>query len=408
MLAVLLILILPFGVFSECYFPNITNFDYDNPQRRIKCVPELTSGNIASPSTVCVMTCKQNNLRFKHRCNRDGNWDVAPDLSKCGQVVQCGDPKKHWKLWNFRCSGFTEGSKCLGQCGLVPETKVEINCKKNGDTGAWRPEHDLEYCPSRGKLMVVGGYEGNEVVNTVDIIDLDNQSSLCQASSNYNITARYIQSGVLNIMGKPTPIFCGGQGLNCYTYSALGFEASQSMKYDVEFSASTVQRCVSNSEETCLWITGGIYNEFGKEATSDIVQVVNTDAVKEDFKLPSKLEEHCVVGLSNDTIMTIGGYNEAGIYQNTYIYNFKTNNSEVGSKLPIDKTYFTCGVQEIGDQLIVYVIGGRYFMNGTAAPIASDSVEVAVLDKNNIEEMNWNWSSGSLILIAEDRIHFKI
>ena len=83
MFALLFFLILPSLVHSHCPpVEGIKNFEYDTADYRLKCVPELKSDNSASPSTVCVVTCKRNNLRFKHRCNRNGKWDMDPDLTK--------------------------------------------------------------------------------------------------------------------------------------------------------------------------------------------------------------------------------------------------------------------------------------------------------------------------------------
>ena len=92
----IILLLLPSLIFA-CKI-DIEDFAYDTDQYRLRCVPELSKDNVAKPSTVCVVTCKSNNLRFKHRCNLNGKWDIDPDLDKCGKVVTCNeDPHEKWQ-----------------------------------------------------------------------------------------------------------------------------------------------------------------------------------------------------------------------------------------------------------------------------------------------------------------------
>ena len=76
------IIVLPSMVFSCTIDIENQNLAYDTDQYRLKCVPELSEDNIARPSTVCIMTCKNNPLKFKHRCNINGKWDVDPDFAQ--------------------------------------------------------------------------------------------------------------------------------------------------------------------------------------------------------------------------------------------------------------------------------------------------------------------------------------
>ena len=100
----------------------------ENENARIKCVPDLKN-NMASPSTVCVITCKENNLRFKHRCNRNGQWDQVPDFENCGKVIFCPHPSKNTSLdnWSWSCPGLSQGSKCKGVCKSSSETSAMIS-----------------------------------------------------------------------------------------------------------------------------------------------------------------------------------------------------------------------------------------------------------------------------------------
>ena len=138
LLSFLILQILP-SIKGNCH---ITANEMETELYRMKCIPELEN-DLAKTSTICIMTCKLNNLRFKHRCNLNGHWDLKPDLQSCGKVVTCPNPRQHWKQWSWKCSGMSQGSKCHGSCIENPNETTEIRCAKNG---SWTPNPDLESC----------------------------------------------------------------------------------------------------------------------------------------------------------------------------------------------------------------------------------------------------------------------
>lgn len=130
--------ILP-SLVSSCSI-DIEEFAYDTDQYRLRCVPELSKDNIARPSTVCIITCKNNPLKFKHRCNLNGNWDVVPNLERCRTAIFCEDPRRSLPQWEWKCSGTYQGSKCYGSCKSDLEIKTEMSCKRIGNDGEWMPK----------------------------------------------------------------------------------------------------------------------------------------------------------------------------------------------------------------------------------------------------------------------------
>ena len=202
----------------------------ESENARIKCTPELMNGRMAKPSTVCVITCKENNLRFKHRCNRNGQWDQAPDFDKCGKVISCPHPNANKTLnhWSWSCSGRSQGSKCNGVCKLNSDTTVQISCGKDGNWTSDLNLTDASICPIRGKLMIVGGYGDNESSNVTEILNLDDETSTCNVPPAYPFQVDSIQAGVL----ESKPIFCGGYYYDygdypkeCFEYSTQGFKS---------------------------------------------------------------------------------------------------------------------------------------------------------------------------------------
>ena len=241
----------------------------------IKCVPDVRS-NKTDPSTVCISTCKANNLRFKHRCNRNGKWDITPGSKKCEEVVACPRPWDRWPHWDWKCVGLTQGSKCYGSCKLDNQTTVEISCQKNT---FWSPIENLDEpdtCPRRGKLMIVGGINGtnDDTINSIEIIDLDNEKSTCTTvNTTYPKKASNIKAGaVMSSSGKTAGfLFCGGWNNrfhnDCYTYFSNGFGDPLTTIQEAIDAAATMIPYNLLFGGPYLWITGGTKNGMIQNTT---------------------------------------------------------------------------------------------------------------------------------------------
>ena len=124
----------------------------ENPD--FKCYPDLI-GNEANPSTICVLDCKSNPIKYKHRCNTDGNWDLEPGSKTCNDLKMCSDPLGSWGQWTWSCSlGHQVGSICRGRCNSDPITTANIQCLSDG---TWNYDVDLEdpnICTQKCKSIV--------------------------------------------------------------------------------------------------------------------------------------------------------------------------------------------------------------------------------------------------------------
>ena len=253
--------------------------------------------------------------------------------------------------------------------------------------------------PSRsqkGKLMIVGGaiYNGANVhYNTTEIIDLDHENSICQLTTEYPHQASNIQAGVLNVSANPKVIFCGGisddgiASLSCFEYSLDEFHSMNNLTNQAVRSASAVQM-FEDFEEQFLWITGG--------SRQSRTQLVSYSKVLEGPEIPipnKEIVHHCVVALKSTTVMIIGGQISSYDSSETFWYDFDSGQWMQGPELSIARERHACSVFESEDELRIYVTGGYNDVTGNL-----DSVEIAVLDQDNILAMNWKWIEGPRLL----------
>ena len=354
----------------------------------IKCVPDLIDGSKAKPSTVCVITCKENNLRFKHRCNRNGQWDQDPVFEKCGTVVTCPHPNTNasWNNWQWNCPGLSQGSKCNGVCKLNSGTNVQISCGKDKKWTTDGPDlEDVALCPARGKLIIVGGNEGN-YTNVTEILDLDDERSTCNVPSAYPFQALGIQAGVLD----SKPIFCGGDddigdsSKECFEYSTQGFKSFSNLTYEADGSASSAVVHIDNQD--ALWISGGI--NMGNKSQL----VYSNGTISKGPVMPEMLAYHCVVATNKTTVLAIGGVpdNSSIASNKTYWYNFELSHWSNGPELLHERYRHACGgVFYNSSNLMIAVIGGKDNQGRYLS-----TVEFAVLDQDNTPAMTWEWKYG--------------
>ena len=254
----------------------------------------------------------------------------------------------------------------------------------------------------KGKLMIVGGAIYNESANanvnynTTEIIDLDHENSSCHLTTGYPYKASLIQAGVLNVCGKLKNVFCGGgndNGIlrNCSEYTTEGFlHMGDFQTKEVIGSASAVQ-IFDNFGEQSLWIMGGRDSDYMLQSSTQLISY--TRGLQNGPELPDKIVNHCAVALNSTTVMVIGG--QSGTITSlqdsskTFWYNFELGHWIEGPELSIARGRHACTVFETEDELRIYVVGG---VNSQYHDL--DSVEIAVLDQDNILTMNWNWIEG--------------
>ena len=105
-------------------------YELEAQSSRIICNPELvdlgTSYKVET-SSICVVTCTSNTLRYKHRCNLNGKWDIEPFTKSCSDLKQCDIiPSKKWSNWNWQCTfGINYGSVCNATCPGSQNLKIQ-------------------------------------------------------------------------------------------------------------------------------------------------------------------------------------------------------------------------------------------------------------------------------------------
>ena len=235
-------------------------------------------------------------------------------------------------------------------------------------------------------FYLIGGSDGLEDVNTTDIIDLDDENSICHKTY-YPIRAQKIEAGLLNISGVMTLLFCGGDPsyINCFTYFN-GFHQFTSLTHEANFAASVV---MNNAE--FLWITGGYNSSVTFQSKTQLV--FSNGSILAGPEMPKKLANHCIVALSGTTALIIGGRDEEHNYSNkTFLYDFESKKWSNGSELAIERYRHACAVCKnyANNELMVFVIGGHNNRDGDL-----DSVEMALIKQEDISTLNWEWVSGN-------------
>ena len=256
----------------------------------------------------------------------------------------------------------------------------------------------------KGTLFIVGGTGDTEniIFESSEIINLDYEDSDCQ-SYDYPFQAKNILGGVLTHFGNTKVVFCGGfvtseNGIlveevkTCYEFGSNGFNetAMTKLNHGTKHSASAVQIYASNAEEQVLWITGGL-DDSTHEFRKSVQHVSMNGSVFEGPDMIEGISEHCVVALSNKSVMVIGGQTSSYQMNATFLYNFETKEWTKGPELLEGRKNHACTSFEKDSNIIVYVVGGTNEMGSQRF----DSVEYAMIDELNIfPTSNWIWGKG--------------
>ena len=294
----------------------------------LKCVPALLR-NEASPSTACILACKSNPLKFKHRCNRDGHWDSEPGSKTCDDIKSCENPWFSWPQWTWKCSlGDLQGSTCFGTCSTNPDVQAKIICQSNE---SWKHNIDPDQCKAKSLLLVSTGKNSyGNLLSSTEVLDLEDSTSTCQPLVDF-VYPVYRAVGGLVFNG--IPMLCNGINHeigsgNCYTLNHNSLKISADLRL---YGASVM---VNDS----IWITGGSAN--GSELTTSILVNPNGET-KQGPDLPIAVRDHCMVGINDNEYFLIGGYPNGN---RTFKYNFATEEWTPGPDLLNHRQEHACGL----------------------------------------------------------------
>ena len=320
----------------------VSNEVVKNPN--LKCVPPLIEAE-ASPSTVCILPCKSNPIKFKFRCNRNGQWDAEPNGQLCDDLKICENPWLTWTQWTWKCSlGHQQGSTCLGTCSTNPNVQAKMVCKSNG---MWVSDTDLDNpdrCKMKYLLMVTTGKMSNgTLLDSTEVIDLEDSSSTCQPLPNFVYPVYSAVGGLLN----GSPFICNGNDDfdKCCSLTNSNVEISVGLRL---FAASIM---VNDT----LWITGGSApQQAGSEMKSSILVLPNGET-KPGPDLPIPVKDHCLVGINENEYFLIGGYPEGN---RTFKYNFAEGSWTTGPNLLKHRQDHACGLFTDDGRRKIIVSGG--------------------------------------------------
>ena len=114
--------------------------------------------------------------------------------------------------------------------------------------------------------------------------------------------------------------------------------------------------------------------------------------------MPEQLFFHCAVTLNDSTVAIIGGKDsQLRVSNKTLFYNFNDGKWTYGPELIHARYSHRCAGFNKENELTIYVIGGV-----TDTSCVLDSVELGVLDRNDISLMNWHWIEGPTFPIKID------
>lgn len=188
---------------------------------------------------------------------------------------------------------------------------------------------------SQVKLMAVGGYNGEEFLRDVELIDPfnENPSNYCTKPPNFpdgrsDMVAQFFA-------GKP--MVCGGwNGLqslsDCYEYTFIEGVTNETGLWTLGNAQLVHARNDASSsvlyDGDQLWIGGGYGNGW---STSEILHVGGT--FQESFALPEDMAEHCAATINSTHIFIAGNY-LPNTQSHAYIVKITSRNTAEITPLP--------------------------------------------------------------------------
>ena len=208
----------------------------------------------------------------------------------------------------------------------------------------------------RGKVIVISGSPHETAIQT-EIFDLWDQD-YSFIGQNYSIAV----DGSVGIFAQSMILNCGGAYpfiSNCFLLDQNGFQSYASLLEPRGYAASIMVNGI-------FWITGG-----GNPGFSNSSEILDLSEAKSrpGPGLPKSLFKHCLVEYDANQVMLIGGYDGRNQVDDTFIYDFITEEWKSGPVLQKQRDSHACTVHRSR----IWIIGGY---NGL------DMKSVEVLDQN--------------------------
>ena len=200
------------------------------------------------------------------------------------------------------------------------------------------------------KLVVTTGFHltSPDFLKTTEVIDMDNPSNtICSNLVDFPVE-QFGTTGVGLVDNQWPFLVCGGcsqdveLNKNCYSY---GFNPEPVAKL-------SESRCLASSivfNITTMWITGGLNSNSVAErpilSSTELVSITGMTEMGPD--LPTPLNGHCSIKISDSNVFIIGGQNSTDQFDNglksTIYYDFAQNTWTDGPEMTQARSAFGCG-----------------------------------------------------------------
>jgi hypothetical protein len=188
-------------------------------------------------------------------------------------------------------------------------------------------------CLGFTKLLVGIGETANGLTDSFEIIDLSMPSSVCQNLPNFP----YATFGsVGEFIKQDHPLICGGKDIKqCYSFKDDSWQEEAALAENRRFASSSPSPFPNNPFS--MMISGG-------ENPSTSSAVYFSDGTwKKLPDLPTTVDHHCMVKVSSNIVMIIGGIQGGQYSKKTFLLDIKENAWKEGPSLLQERAKLSCG-----------------------------------------------------------------
>ncbi len=228
--------------------------------------------------------------------------------------------------------------------------------------------------------MVIGGKQYAPSLQTLETVNFQNSSKVCNIPEDYPMPTYSGSAEVLSHANKQIPIVCAGSyrenGVRKSrdTCHFLQFENQQWTWTQLDKTMSEkrfMPASIITDDGRTLWVTGGYNDQIETTFKStDLVSISDNNGaltgasftIKPGPNLPETVAKHCLVKLNSSTAMMIGGDNELDpVKRKTFFLDIQTGRSLPGPELNMARCWHKCGVlldPGDGNHQVVLAAGG--------------------------------------------------
>jgi hypothetical protein len=212
------------------------------------------------------------------------------------------------------------------------------------------------------KVMVALGWFNEELLDSVEIIDLLSEDKICQSFPRFPYPASDTYAEVTR---SGDPIICGGRFPafhdDCFTFRRGQWNKAASMT--IKSGNFAITRFPSSNESIDLLLTGGDLNdtlgELDQSPRCDILIGGSWKSI--DIDLPIKIAYHCMILKNGSTPVVIGGLENGSVKKNTLILSMTTKTWKTGPLLNIGRGGHACSTlpaSRMNAKESIIVVGG--------------------------------------------------